>query len=215
MTSRLSSILLLLSLLAGGCGAPDRPTVSLYLAVQRGDIDQVERHLHWGSDINQPFPSGRMPLHDAAEKGRIVLVKLLLKHGATVDATDSAGRTPLQLAILTGRTQVAAELLRAGAQLDASALMLDAARAGVEDRDVVRFLGKHGANLNATDEHGNSALLIAIAKGNHRLVHHLVEQGADVNLRNHEGRTALDIATRNNAVDMQQFLLRNGAVLGQ
>ena len=214
MKSKLS-LSLLLALLLSACGAPDRPTVSLYLAVQRGDIDQVERHLHWGTDINQPFPDGRYPLQDAAEKGRIILLKLLLKSGAKVDVTDAAGMTALQLAVLGGRTRTAEELLKAGATLDASALLLQAAKAGVQDRDVVRFLKTHGADLDRADEDGDTALIIATASGNHRLVHHLVEQGADVNRRNREGLSALDIAQRNDATDLQQFLLRNGATHSQ
>lgn len=208
-------LILLLALLLNACSEPDHPTISLYLAVQRGDIDQVERHLYWSSDINKPFPDGRYPLQDAAENGRIIMLKLLLKNGAKVDLTDASGQTALQLAVLAGRTRTAEELLKAGAHLDASALLLKAARAGVQDRDVVRFLNAHGADLDAGDKRGDTALIIATASGNNRLVHHLVEQGADVNRRNRDGVSAFDIAQRDGATNLQQFLLRNGATHSQ
>ena len=70
---------LIMLLLLTGCAEPDRPTVSLYLAVQRGDIDQIERHIYWGANINQPDPEGQMPLHVAAREGQWVVVELLLK----------------------------------------------------------------------------------------------------------------------------------------
>lgn len=202
-------------LLISACGAPDKPSVSLYLAIQRADIDQVERHLYWGTPIDQAFPSGRYPLHDAAAQGRVVLIRLLLKHGAEIGPRDSDGMTPLQLAVLEGRTQAAEVLFEAGAELDPSTLLLLAAQRDSKDRDVVRFLKGHGADMNATDGQGDSALLIATRHGNHRLVHHLVEQGAEVNLRNLAGQTALDLATAGQFREIRQFLLRYGGVSGQ
>jgi len=207
------TLVLLPLLLLGGCSAPDEPTVPLYAAVQRGDIDQLERHIYWDTDINQPFPSGRYPLHDAAEKGRIIMLGMLIRNGAELEANDAAGRTALDLAVLNGRTQAAEVLIKAGARLDSSSLLLEAALRGVEDRDIVRFLKSQGADLDATDEQGNTALMIATSRGNHRLAHHLVEQGADLQLRNEDGQSALDIASERGALEIQEFLLRNGAAI--
>jgi len=209
---RSTLIILSLALLLQGCGAPDKPTVSLYLAVQRGDIEQVERHIYWGTDLNSAFPNGRYPIHDAADIGRIILLKELIGNGAQLDVVDSAGRTAIDLAILSGRTQAAEVLVAAGAGYDASQLLLLAAQNDATDRDIVRFLATHGANLEATDEQGNTPLIIATSRGNHRLVHHLVEQGAPINTRNTEGRSALDVASDIGATEIESFLLRNGAV---
>lgn len=82
-----------------------------------------------------------------------------------------------------------------------------------------------GANLNATDENGNSALLLAAGKGNlykfkvkwgekhtklHRkklansgsesLVKLLIENGADINAVDKENNTALIIAINNGKI---------------
>jgi ankyrin repeat protein len=210
---RSTLIFVLPALLLGACTAPEEPTVPLYAAVQRGDIEQVERHIHWDTDINAPFPGGRYPIHDAAEKGRIIMLDMLIRSGAELEVSDAAGRTALDLAVLNGRTQAAEVLLRAGAQLDASALLLEAARRGAEDRDIVRFLKSHGANLDVTDEQGNTALMIATSRGNHRLAHHLVEQGADLQVRNLAGQSALDISAERGAMEIHEFLLRNGAAI--
>ena len=193
------------------CDAHNPPTISLYLATQRGDLDQFERHLYWQADINQPFPDGRYPLHTVAAQGRISLLHSLLDNQADLEVRDAAGRTPLELAILTGHTQVAEHLQHAGAKLQASQLLLIAAEQGTQDRDIVRYLAEQGADLEATNPAGETALLIAIRQKNHRLVAHLLAQGADVNAQNAAGRSALQLAHDQQQVDIEQRLRRYGA----
>jgi ankyrin repeat protein len=214
MKSRILS-LVLLGLMLGACSRLEEPTVSWQLAVVRGDIEQVERHIHWDTDINTPFPNGRYPLHEAAAKGRVIMLKLLLENDARLDVEDTEERTPLELAVLNGRTQAASVLLRANAQLDASKILLVAARKNVEDRDVVRFLKEQGADFEVTDDQGNTPLMLAVSQKNHRLTHHLVEQGADVNATNKVGKTPLALAEEVGATELVLFLQRNGGVRGQ
>jgi len=201
----------LLALFLSACGAPDRPSISLYLAVQRGDIDQIERHIYWKTDINTVFPNGYYPIHQAAEKGRIIIIKLLVKNGVEVNQPAQNGRTAIALAILNGRIQAAEILIKAGAQFDASKLLLEAAKIEANDRDVVRFLVKSGADTESTNDIGDTPLLTSIRTANHRLAAHLIEQGAHVNAQDREGRYALSIAEERGAIDIYQTLLRNGA----
>lgn len=197
--------------LLGACSEPDKPSISLYLAVQRGDLDQLERHIYWGSDIDAPLPNGQYPLHAAAQQGRIVMVKTLLKHGAVIDQKTDDGNTALDVAILAGRTQIAELLLKEGAQLDASALLAKAAQAGSTDRDVVRFLIARGADTEYRDAVGDTPLLIAIRQDNHRLASHLVSQGAEVNVTTADGKTALALATELGLSELVSLLKRQGA----
>ncbi len=199
------------ALLAGGCSEPDRPTIALFLAVQRGDLDQLERHIYWGTDINAPLPNGQYPLHSAAQNGRIIMVRTLLKHGAEINRGMPDGSTALDLAILGGRTQVADVLLAQGAQLDASALLLKAAAAGVTDRDTVRFLIERGADTEQRNGDGDTPLLIAIRQDNHRLASHLVAQGADVNVTTADGQSALALARALSRPELISLLQRQGA----
>lgn len=194
------------------CSEPDRPSMTLYLAIQRGDLDQLERHIHWGTDINTILPSGQYPLQTAAGNGQIIMVKTLLKHGADISHTTADGDSALDLAILAGRTQVAEVLLAQGAQLDASALLLKAAAVGVTDRDTVRFLTERGANLEQRNAAGDTALLVAIRQDNHRLATHLVNRGADVNIKAADGRSALAVAQELQLPELISLLQRQGAI---
>jgi ankyrin repeat protein len=198
-------------LAVGGCSEPDRPNISLFLAMQRGDLDQLERHIYWNSDINALLPNGLYPLHVAADKGKIILVRTLLKHEANIDQRSADGDTALDLAILAGRTQLAEELLANGAELDPSRLLLKAAHAGVTDRDIVRFLNERGADTEQRDAAGDTALLIAIRQDNHRLATHLVNRGADVNVSGQDGRSALEVARALNFGELISLLQRQGA----
>ena len=54
--------LLILILSLAACGQPDPPTIGLYPAIHRGDINQIERHIKSGTDINQVDADGNRPL---------------------------------------------------------------------------------------------------------------------------------------------------------
>ena len=196
----------------GACAEPDRPSVPLYLAIQRGDLDQLERHIHWGTDINVALPGGRYPLHSAAEKGRFVMVKTLLSNGADIGALTEQGDSALDLAILSGRTQVAELLLDSGARLDPSAVLIKAASLGVTDRDTVKFLVEAGADLEKRNADGDTPLLISIRQHNNRLATHLVNRGADVNVKTADGRSALDLARQLAYPELISLLQRQGAL---
>ena len=80
--------------------------------------------------------------------------------------------------------------------------MLLAARQG--SLESVRVLIEAGADLNATDPDGISALLSAIINGHYDVAGALLEKGADPNLADTDGRTALFAA-----VDMNTMPVSN------
>ena len=85
------ALLVLMNFTLIACSKSDEPSISLYLAVKRGDIDQIERHINWGADINKINIDGQTPLHVTATAGRIVAAKLLLKNGAEINKLNNAG----------------------------------------------------------------------------------------------------------------------------
>ncbi len=203
--------LLLSLLLLTACSEPDQPTIGLYLAVQRGDIDQIERHIYWGADINQPNVDGEMPLHVAAAKGRLVVVKLLLQHAAAIDAADRDGHSPLYAAVMTGRTQVAQYLVEKGASIEPDRLLMEVVNNGVSDRDVVEFLLANGANINHLDPSGRTPLILAITKSELLVAKRMITHGADVNQPGGSGKSPLELATESGNQEIIRLLKRNGA----
>ena len=75
---------------------------------------------------------------------------------------------------------------------------------------VTRLLEK-GADMNAIDKYGRTALIMAIQNGHTEIVTRLLEKGANVNAKNSYGVTALHIASREGHTDIVAMLLEKGA----
>ncbi len=206
-------LFLVLSLFFAGCAEPDPPSISLYRAVHAGDLDQLDRHIHWGADLNEPNPDGEMPLHVAARQGRVAITRLLIRHGADPNIANKEGRTPIYVALMAGRTQVAALLLQHDAALDADGLLHDVARNGIADRDVVEFLIRQGGDVNNVDASGNTPLHTAVDRGYRVVSKFLIGRGADVNALNQKGDPPLKLAMENKNADLVDLLKRNGALM--
>jgi len=208
-------LLLLISVLGTviiSCSQPDQPTIGLYVAIKRGDIDQVERHIFWKTDINALNIDGQTPLHESAINGRIIISQLLLKNGAQINKLNKNGQTALDIALVNGRTQLADVLVdKFSAELDATASLFDIVNRNVHDRDVIRFLVRRGARINSHDENGNTPLIIAVKNGKRLVAKHLIDNNADVNVPSNNGITPLATAKKINNQDLVSLLLSNGA----
>src|SRR5215471_8361792 len=87
--------------------------------------------------------------------------------------------------------------------------LLAAARTG--HSGTVKDMIAAGANVNAKDEHGNTALLEAARNGHDDVVRALLAAGADIKAKNDDGKTALMLATQNSHEDVIRALREAGA----
>jgi ankyrin repeat protein len=123
----------------------------------------------------------------AAQHGKPEVVRTLLKHGAIVDARydgldQNNGRTALMFVTDSPDNQ----------------------------RSCAEELVAGGANINARDAFGQTALIFAV-QAQPRTARYLLEHGADVNVRDHFGKPALTLAIEVGQFDTVRELLTKGA----
>ena len=86
-------------------------------------------------------------------------------------------------------------------------------RATIEgNTDMVKsLLSSPGADVNATDERGNTPLLEAARYGHEDICRVLIAAGADIKAKDKDGKTALMLAVQNNHDDVVRVLKQAGA----
>ena len=243
-------------LLANGArvGAANRYGVTpLSLAALNGSATMIEVLLAAGADANTVVSRGQTVLMTAARSGHAAAVRALLNHGAKVDAQeDLLGETALTWAAAENHADIVALLLKAKADpnqrsksvswpKDSFGLegvptflpkggwppLMYAAREGATD--AVRTLAEAGADLNAVDAEGTTALVRAITNSHFDTAAALIQAGANPNLADGAGMAALYAATdmsslgevygrpprrvndQHSAVDVIALLLEHGA----
>ena len=168
----------------------DRQTLSqaLYLAVSRSHSTSdhflcVETLL--SHDANPSFrgPSGNTLLMHAAKMGHIELVELLL--GVVgIEERDNEKRTALMYAVDSDFG---------------------------DNADVVKLMVSRGAQLDAQDAMGNSALHRCAERGYANSIKALMQESAFANIQNVSKDTPLHLAVRNKREDSVRILLSFGA----
>lgn len=110
------------------------------------------------------------PLHLAVEEGNLETVKHLIEKGAGINAVNRYGYTPLRIAAYKGSTDIAVYLVEKGANVSDNILHK------ASNLDIVRHFIAKGANINATEENGETFLHIAAIDGKLEIVQYLVEE---------------------------------------
>jgi len=158
------------------------------------------------------------PLMRAAYGGNAGAVRLLLAAGAEIRATDYSGRDSLMWAAHDGNVASTHALLNAGANplgVDTqgiTALMM-AAHGFTLNQDhigVAHLLLRHGADVNARSNFGQTALMAAACDGWDKMMQLLVDAGADPSERDKSGATLLMAAARGMKLRNIQLALKLG-----
>jgi len=152
------------------------------------------------------------------------ITQQLLAKGAEVNAKDGGGNTALMLAdkACQENENIVRLLLAKGARIsrndwyNSSAIKnaLELISRSLEgELSGVQAALANGAEVNAQDEDGTSALMAAAAKGYTKIVQELLAKGADVNAQDEDGYTALMWAAWNDDIEIVSTLLAKGAAV--
>ena len=199
----------------------------LIRAAANGHLEVVRILLARGADVNAVQVSGLNALYWATQGRHKALEELLLASGATVSkmAEQRAEDQPPKKAAakLPQKEAKAATPQEAPTALppeETARGLVRAAKQG-DEKELTRLIDQ-GADVNARDADGSTALMWACASSNClRVAKLLVARGADVNARDNSGKTALTRADDRGAFtaedqlvlqEFKEFLLKHGAV---
>jgi ankyrin repeat protein len=206
------------ALIAAGAdvGAANRYGVTpLSLAAVNGSTALIEALLAAGADARATVSKGQTVLMTAARTGNVAAVRALIDRGADVNARESQlGETALMWAASENHADVVRLLVERSAEVNARSstvafpkdrfglegvltilphgswtpLMYAARDGGV---DAARALARAGADLNAQDPDGTTALVLAIMNAHYDTADAILEAGADPNIADKAGMAAL------------------------
>ena len=152
--------------------------------------EKVKRWIQDTNDINEPDEDGQSPLHVAAFENIEKYAKILLKKGASCNFLDSKGWTPLhcaasafhfnicQLMILNGKPNLN---ILTPSGTSALSYLCRTMNDEVNQLKTMKMIIKEGAEIDAANQFGETALHHSCLKGSFGAIKCLVESGANVN----------------------------------
>jgi ankyrin repeat protein len=196
--------------------ATDRTSRTALMMVGEGPAASsiARRLLDAGADVNAADHTGMTVLVQAARRGDRAFVQQLLQRGAAVD--DRAAEWALEEAAYSDKGDVVRLLLEDGVNAKGFGrltyhltILMRAAQYG--RIGVVDSLLAFGADINAIDDLGETALMWTATAENPDMIRFLLSKGAHVNAQDTAGFTALTKAAANGYVQNVRALLEGGA----
>lgn len=171
-----------------------------------------------GADVDHIDHRGFTALHYACEGEHGIpataeaTVRILISHGANVNIVgQNPSSIPLERALVAGFPGAGRLLLEAGADpnwlpVDGVPFLHTAAQGG--DEEWLAALLDFGADIDSSNHHESTALLIAVQYAYLSTVKLLVERGANIRCADNNGDTPLIIAMREERFNMVKYLAR-------
>ena len=196
--------------------------IQLLAASYEENKQNVQFILDSGTDVNHVSSAGHTPLHIAVNKSNIDLVTLLLDQDVNIDSVTIDGKTPLHIAVDKNDEAIIQKLLAQNADtclkdapgntsLHLAVRMKQGTRSehvkvGASYRSpfptsyqacsiqTVQAIIDHGADVNAVNNRGQTALWFACIDGQDSFVKILIDTGADPRILDKYGDSCLHAA---------------------
>lgn len=179
-----------------------KKTSLLYIAVKAKHLLLVNYMLdECGADPNDTgYENGlHCPcLWKAADLNELQIAQSLIKHGADVNGVNCLKTTPLFIACHHGNLAMIYHLYRHGANINSdnfegfTCLMMS-----VIYPEICSYLLSKGAKVDAVNNSGENALMLAINYKKLESVSYLLAAGADPTIKNYQGENSIYMAAKN------------------
>lgn len=150
----------------------------------------------------------KMALMNAIEDGDLHTCELLIRLGVDIECVNLQNETPLIYAVKIRNKEIVKLLLKFGAKIDNS-LLKYAVIEGLEE--MLKCFLESGADINARDEMGRTALIYAAITTQKKIIKMLLEKEADTNAQDLHGMTALIYAAGAKEENVLKDLIEAGA----
>ena len=161
----------------------------LHIAVTKSNIDLVSLLLDQNININSATIDGKTPLHIAVEQGDEDIIQKLLSHDANPRFKDAPGNTSLHLAVKV-KQETRSQFVKKGSSYT-SPYPTSYHTCSIQ---AVEAIIEHGADVNAVNNIGQTALWFACVDGQDSFVKILLDTGAEPNIVDKYGDSCLHAA---------------------
>ncbi|MDD9900682.1 MAG: ankyrin repeat domain-containing protein [Alphaproteobacteria bacterium] len=180
----------------------------LQRAIYYNDASKIKRLIEKGANVNYSGRKIHPPLHMALLEDKQDVARILIAAGADISAPDAYGQTPLHYAAALGQESIVMTLLKMNAnpnaQDDKGNTPLHSV--SVAAPQIIDMLVENGAEINAKNMHGNTALHRYLLK--EKTVSYLLRNGADPNLRNNDGLSAYSLMLKEDRLETYGHILQ-------
>lgn len=170
---------------------------ALMIGCKMGDEPLVRELLALGADAHQKTRTGGTPFMYASLGNHVPIARLLLKQKVDINAQGSNGWSATTLAAAKGFSGMLSFLIDIGADTNVPDVYRWTPLMRATDNrhydSVSLLLGLADIELNTQSDTGNTALHIAAASGDEKMLSLLLSSDIDRNTLNAEGSTALQL----------------------
>lgn len=155
---------------------------SIHDAAKSGNLEQVQRLIVQGADVNGKATRDETPLIIASLAGKGEIVNYLLQRGADINARNASGMTALHAAAYGGHTDIVLLLVTKGAEVNDASNRFEVTPLHVASEEnhveTVKELLMHQADASAVEINGYSVMSRAGFREHWNVVEVLLASGA-------------------------------------
>ena len=202
------------------------PRTVLMIASAEGHLAVVDLLIKAGAHVDALTVYDETALITVCKSKNMDIVNLLIDNGANLFSKTADLRTVLMQASFYGLTDLVARIisnippdrpqhvrnyLNQREDINQKTALMLACEGEHKDKDIVRLLIDNGADVDAKDDNGKTALILATMGGRTDMVDLLIKADADMDAKSNYGNTAMMMACDRGDTDIVRLLIDNGA----